>query len=312
MKKYYLKKIIIILISILFLPGFFNCIKSDHQVKLFILNEKIIFQNTQIELEFDNKMYCKVFYRSGKSRFSINNSAQEDELSFPSHYIRINGQDIKDFAIDFSNLGFADIKEKFGKGKQIVLKGTTTGPEGIKIEKILTVKLSNEYPNSAITSVIYKNLDETKKFKIEKVFSETYRLNSNLAGDSVNPYDFRLLCGGTDLTGTNRISKIDENFLLENYHEINNSELTIITPVVDLWNKTMGMAVGHIETISKNVNLPVAVQSDNSVMIGAVLEPDNCLIPPGGEYQTIETMLLVHSGDFYNSLKVYSALMQKM
>ncbi len=311
MEKYYIKKIIIIIIFILFLPGLLNCIKSDHQIKLFIVNGKIIFQNTQIELEFDNKMYCKVFYRSGKNRFSINNSAQGEELSIPSHYIRINGQDVKDFDVDFYNLGFADIKEKFGKGKQIALKGTTVSPEGIKIKKVLTVKLSNEYPNAAIASVIYINLDSTKELKIEKVFSETYRLNSSLAGEALSSYDFRLLCGGADSTGTNRIAKLDENFLLENYREVNCSEFTTITPVIDLWNKTMGMAVGHIETTSKPVNLQVEVQSDNNVMIGAVLEPENCFVPPGGEYQTIKTMLLVHNGNSYDNLNFYSALMQK-
>jgi len=100
---------------------------------------------------------------------SINDAVREVNLSFPSHYIKVNGQDIKDFDVDYSNLKFSDIKEEFGVGKQLIINGISEGPEGIKIEKTLTIKLFNDYPNIAITSAVYKNLDSSRELKVDKV-----------------------------------------------------------------------------------------------------------------------------------------------
>ncbi len=312
--KEYMKRISLIIIAViftLFALTFLGCIKSDNQIKLFKIDRNILFQNTKIELKFDSKMYCKVFYRSGGEKFSINNAARGEELSVPSHYIKVNGKDVKDFNIDYDNLWFSDIKGEFGIGKQIVLHGTTAGHNGLNIKKILTVKMYNKYPNIAVAAAVYKNLNPTEELKIDRVFSETYRLNSTLAGETPNPFDFWLFQGSAYASGNDRIIKLNENYSSENHQGKKSRDFSGGNPVTNLWNKTMGMAVGHMETVIKPVNLPVAVQTDKNVLVGIVMKPENNIIPPGGEYQAIKTVILVHSGDFSNSLKIYSALMKK-
>ncbi len=291
---------------------FFNCVISDNQIKFYSKEGgDIWFKNTEIELKFDDKMYCKVFYKLDNKELSINNAVRGVNLSFPSHYIKVNGQDIKDFDVDYSNLKFSDIKEEFGVGKQLIINGISEGPEGIKIEKTLTIKLFNDYPNIAITFAVYKNLDSSRELKIDNVYSETYHLNSNLAGDASSSYDFWSFQGGSYSRRPDWILPIKDNFSQENYQGMNARDYGGGTPVSDLWNKTMGMAVAHIEPVFKPVNLPVVVQPDKNVMIGVVLNPENNLIPPQGEYHSIRTMVLVHSGDFYNGLSIYSSIMQK-
>ncbi|MFC1562953.1 glycoside hydrolase family 36 protein, partial [candidate division KSB1 bacterium] len=166
-------------------------------------------------------------------------------------------------------------------------------------------------PNVAVTSVVYKNLDSSRELKIDKVYSETYRLNSKFAGESSSSFDFWSFQGGSYAKRPDWIVPIKEDFSQENYQGMNAKDYGGGTPVSDLWNKTMGLAVSHIDPVFKPVSLPVVVQSDKNVMIGVVLEPENKTLPPGGEYQSLRTMVLVHSGDFYNALKVYSNLMQR-
>jgi alpha-galactosidase len=307
MKKAYLFIVLVICSTYLL-----DCVKSDNQIKLFPKEGKeVSFQNTEIILKFDNKMYCKVFYKKGRKKLSINNAVANENLSVPSHYIMVNGQEVKDFDVDYKNIEFSDIKGDFGIGKRVVLKGIANGPEGMKIEKRLTVELYNDYPNVAVTSAIYKNLDSSKELKIDSVYSETYRLNSTFTGDVSSSFDFWSFQGGSYSRRPDWIVPIVDNFSQENFQGMNSRDYGGGTPVTDLWNRKMGMAVAHIEPVFKPASLPVKIQSDKNVRIGIVIKPENDSLSPQGEYQTIRTMVLVHSGDGCNGLRIYSTLMQK-
>ncbi len=308
MKKLYLYFIILVF----FIFGLSSFIKSDNQINLFTKDKgEITFQNAHIILKFDNNMYCKILYRKENKELSINNSKSDEPLSVPSHYITINGEDIKDFKVDYKNTKLEDINEKFGVGKKLTIKGIGENSEGIKIEKTLIVKLFNDYPNVAITSAIYKNLHPSKKLTIDKVHSEVYRLGSSFTDSDSKQFDFWSFQGGSYRRRPDWIVPLADNFSQQNYQGMNAPEYGGGTPVTDLWNRTMGMAVAHIELIFKPVNLPVEVQTDKLVRIGVILEPENNVLSPNEEYETIRTMVLVHDGDCYNGLSVYSSLMQK-
>ena len=307
-----MKKIYFCIILAFFILGLSNCVNSDNQINLFTKNRgEIKFQNAQIILEFDNNMYCKISYRKDGKELSINNPDSNELLSVPSHYITIDGEDVKEFKVDYNSIRLTDINEKFGAGKQLIIKGTGENSEGIDIEKRLIVKLFNDYPNVAITSAIYKNLHSSKELKIDKVNSEVYRLNSSFTNPEFKQYDFWSFQGGSYRSRPDWIVPVVDNFSQENYQGMNAREYGGGTPVTDLWNRTMGMAVAHIEPIFKPVNLPVEVQSDKQVRIGVILEQEDNILSPEEEYQTIMTMVLVHDGDCYNGLSVYSSLMQK-
>jgi len=158
---------------------------------------------------------------------------------------------------------------------------------------------------------IYKNLHSSKELKIDKVNSEVYRLNSSFTNPEFKQYDFWSFQGGSYRSRPDWIVPVVDNFSQENYQGMNAREYGGGTPVTDLWNRTMGMAVAHIEPIFKPVNLPVEVQSDKQVRIGVIFEQEDNILSPEEEYQTIMTMVLVHDGDCYNGLSVYSSLMQK-
>lgn len=267
----------------------------------------IWFKNSVIQLRFDDKMYCKVFYKD--TTHSINDAIPGELPSKPSHFIVLNGKEVKDFAVDYSNIKPMNIKTEFGAGKRLILKGTTMGPENCEIEKSLTIELYDKYPNVAITYATYKNLG-AKELSIDKVYSNYYRLDASLAGPSKVPYGFWSFQGGSIEWGRDYVFGITDGFAQENWMGLQpETRKGGGVPVVDLWTKEMGLAIAHIEPIPKLVFLPVEVQPDKKVML-SVRNDLSRTLPPEGSYSTLKTIVVAHSLDYFDVLSTYSKLMQ--
>ena len=98
-------------------------------------------------------MYCKVYYKSEEN--SLNDINPGGELSKPTHFIVVDGEEVKDFIVDYDNLKPEPVITEFGNGRRLVLKGIANGPKNSKIEKTLTVELYDRYPDVAITYAEY-------------------------------------------------------------------------------------------------------------------------------------------------------------
>ncbi|UCE08198.1 MAG: hypothetical protein JSW07_09310, partial [bacterium] len=177
-------------------------------------NGYIWFQNSVIQLRFDDKMYCKVFYRD--TTHSINNASTVAPFSKPSHFIVLDGTEISKFTVDYDNIKCIDIKTEFGNGKRLVLKGTTTGPKNCEIEKTLTVEMYNDYPDAAITYANYKNLGSAN-LTIDTVYNNYYLLDASLAEKTKQPNDFWSFQGSAIDWGKDYIFPISDGFAQDNW-----------------------------------------------------------------------------------------------
>ena len=81
-------------------------------------------------------------------------------------------------------------------------------------------------------------------------------------------------------------------------------------PVVAFWTKSVGLAIGHIETIPEVLSLPVDVSSDDRINTKVSISPDVTL-DPGHSFATPRTFVAVYHGDFYEPLHLWSAALQK-
>ena len=72
-------------------------------------------------------MYCKVYYKGQNN--SLNDANSEEELSKPSHFIIINGREVKNFSVNYDDLKPEPVTTEFGKGTRLVIKYLAGGPE---------------------------------------------------------------------------------------------------------------------------------------------------------------------------------------
>ncbi|MCF6224483.1 MAG: alpha-galactosidase [Flavobacteriaceae bacterium] len=87
-------------------------------------------------------------------------------------------------------------------------------------------------------------------------------------------------------------------------------------PFIDIWGKSMGVALAHLETTPQWLSLPVKVL-DNMLVDAGILEvPDesvgiNGWLEPKGTYQTVLSAIIFHELDFYDALHTYGDLLRR-
>jgi len=94
-----------------------------------------------------------------------------------------------------------------------------------------------------------------------------------------------------------------------NYQGMNAPDYGGGMPVVDLWTRSSGFALSVLSRKPLFISLPVRVLDDGTVSV-AVEDSDHVALPPHGSAELPACAIIVHSGDFYDGLKTYSALMQ--
>ena len=272
-------------------------------------NGDIWFRNSGIELKFDKQMYCQVYKRSGATTFIPENIQESPHR--PSHFIVIDGEELRDFSVDYESIGLEAIHTVFGNGRKMKLSGMAVCQDGTQISKTLEIELYDDYPDVAISSASYKNMGSSQKL-IEKEYSNHYELDATLVSPEVAAYDFWSFQGASLAWGLDYIIKIKKDFDQENWMGVQPDTKTGGgVPLVDLWNQSSGMAIAHLETRPQMVSLPVKVEPDHRVSM-AVLTQANHILEPGKSYQSLTTAVMVHSGDFFDPLSNYSALMAKL
>jgi|WetSurMetagenome_2_1015567.scaffolds.fasta_scaffold04214_3 alpha-galactosidase len=266
----------------------------------------IWFRNTRISLKFDKKMYCSVYYLNADD--PMNNIETNSDLSKPSHYLTINGEDVKDFTIDYDSIKTEMIETTFGKGKRLILKGIADKKDAYRIEKTLWIEYYEKYPDAVITKAFYRNLGQ-EGITIEKDYSSCFRMDASLMNEGNQPYDFWSFQGASLKWGVDYIFKITEGFKQENYMGVQPvTETGGGVPLIDLWTHEAGLAIAHLETVPKLVSFPVETGTDKKVTI-SMCNKVNKTILPGESYETLKTVVIAHQLDFYNPLKIYASML---
>jgi alpha-galactosidase len=272
-------------------------------------NGTIWFRNSRIELKFDSLMYCQVFKSSGVTTITPENRQESPER--PSHFIVIDGEELRDFSVDYESIGVESIQTAFGVGRKMVLSGTAVCKDGSSIIKTLEIELYDDYPDVAISFATYTNQGSSQKL-IETDYSNHYQMDASLVSPDAEAYDFWSFQGASIAWGMDFITKIDGGFHQENWMGVQPDTKTGGgVPVVDLWNQNFGMAIAHLETKPILVSLPVKVEADQRVSL-AVAKQAMYTLAPGKSYQSLKTAVMVHSGDFFDPLSTYSALMANL
>ena len=274
-----------------------------------------------IQLHFDRHMYCTVSFETEGEMLHFNLKEDGKQKKIPSHFVLMGDQVVSDFEIDFDNLVYSDIETNFGKGKRLILNGIAHINPQKRLGKKLTVEIYEAFPQTAIMTAEYTNLSESSELVLSEVYSNCFILDASAVDSSLKPNQMHVFYGtnGRPLPQINQT--LPDDFYAKNYTG-RKEKLEGIKrgnggiPVIDLWIRKMGMAIGHIEPVSQNLYLPIEVLKDRKVKIAireipAIHKENPCVLKPGDTFKTVQSFVNVHHLDFYEPLRLYSDLMEQ-
>ncbi len=183
-----------------------------------------------------------------------------------------------------------------GVGRRHTLKGRSA--EGI--EKIVTVTFFNKHPGVAIIQATYRNAG-TQRLAITGWRNAAHEL-----ADA--PDGFWSFSGATHEDRRDWVQPVKEGFEQRNTLSMAASDYGGGTPVANIWRRDVGIAVGHIETVPRLLDLPVRKTSGGASI--AIESAQEATLEPGQSLTTDRTLLSVHAGDHYSPLSQYQHIMR--
>lgn len=245
----------------------------------------------------------KAFLRKGSNNLTI----EEESSTRGADVVLANGKPVDDFAAQ-SLPQVSDANGKLGAlGKRIkfVSRSASTG-----LERTVAIEVYDDFPNLAVLSTAYKNAG-TADLKLDKVVTQRHQLDASLSDSKAKPYEMWSFQGASIDWGKNEILPLSAKFAQQNVmgEPVNQGHGGGI-PLNAFWTRSVGIAIGHIETLPLVLDMPVRVAKDQRVEAGIELENAGTL-KPGESFATPRTFVTVYSGDFYEPLRMYSLALQK-
>jgi alpha-galactosidase len=193
------------------------------------------------------------------------------------------------------------VKDAYGAGEQLVV----TGKSGA-LTKSVTVTVYDEFPSMAFFNVEYTNSGATQ-ISSQAWTNNHYTLNARPNGGNPPFWSYQ---SGSYEKRPNWVLPLRANFHQKNYLGMNASDFGGGTPVIDVWRRDVGVAVGHVEPRSRLVSLPVAMPDAAHATVAVEFRHATSLAP-GESLHTFRTFVSVHQGDYFRTLADYRRFMMK-
>jgi hypothetical protein len=175
----------------------------------------------------------------------------DDAGTDPGIQVIAGGKEISDVAFDVAHPQISEPNGRLGtKGKRIEVKGKNSAGD---MEESLIVEVYDDFPNIALVSSAIRN-SGNKEVKLDTVDLDRHRLNASLTDPTATPNEMWSFHGASIEWGKDNVFKIPKKFSQQNQMgslvEVK-GDLGRVgggIPVVAFWTKTVGEAIGHVET----------------------------------------------------------------
>jgi alpha-galactosidase len=255
-------------------------------------NGKPQIQGGNLRVEFDKRLGSRVIARFNHKEtvmgpFTASETLTVADKPWPGFLLTSQKHDLA--------------KDAFGKGNRLTVEakaGTLT--------KVVTVTVYDDFPAMAFFNVQYTNTGTTQ-LAIKSWTNNAYSVNAQAREGSPAFWSYQ---GGSYEKRPNWVVALHPNFRQENYQGMNASDYGGGTPIVDVWRRDVGIAVGHVEPRPKLVSLPVSMPDPGHAEI-AVSFAKAISLGPGESFHTFRTFVAVHQGDYFRTLADYRRFMMK-
>lgn len=247
-------------------------------------------ETERFALEFDDRMHSRLTIPATDGAGALGDFA-------PSETLLVSGEEIADFAV--SEKRSAEVSDTFGAGKRLTLAGESEG-----LRKEVTVTTYADFPNAAVFGVSYTNTGD-QALEVTGWRNNRYSL---AARGSEEPA-FWSYNGASYESRPDWILPVEVGFAQANFQGMNATDYGGGTPVSDVWRRDVGVGVGHLATVPLEVSLPITRKAAPAVQLG-IERAVSTTLPPGEAFTTPPTFVVVHRGDFFETLATYRELME--
>jgi alpha-galactosidase len=248
-------------------------------------------ETARFAVEFDDRMHSRL------TASATNGQGAALGSFVPSETLRVADEEITDFAL--SEKSASEVSDTFGEGRRLTLIGESGG-----IRKEVLVTAYTAFPNALVFEVSYTNLGD-RAVELEGWRSNHYSLEASGADEPA----FWSFNGGSYESRPDWILPVDVGFAQANFQGMNATDYGGGTPVSDVWRSDVGVGVGHLEMVPLEVSLPVTRASAEAAELG-VEQKMSRELGPGDSFTTPVTFVVVHRGDFFETLSTYRGLMK--
>jgi alpha-galactosidase len=172
------------------------------------------------------------------------------------------------------------------------------------LTKTVAVTIYDKFPAMAFFDVQYTN-SGTANISITKWINNAYTVNAQSKAGIPAFWSYQ---SGSYEKRPNWVVPLKVNFSQKNYLGMNANDYGGGTPVLDIWRRDVGIAVGHVELRPKLVSLPVSMPDSNHAKIAVELER-TIVLKRGENFHTLRTFVSVHQGDYFRTLVEYRRFM---
>jgi alpha-galactosidase len=249
-------------------------------------------QGGNVRIEFDGRLRSRVVALFGKKETVMGPFSTSETLS-------TGNKTWTQFLL--TSQKHERVKDAFGEGERLTVEGKAGA-----LAKTISVTIYGEFPAMAFFDVQYTNTGKSE-LSIKSWTNNAYTVDAQRGSASPAFWSYQ---GGSYEKRPNWLVPLHTNFQQENYQGMNASDYGGGTPVVDVWRRDVGIAVGHVETRPKLVSLPVSMPDAAHATL-AIRFTKGRSLGPGESFHTFRTFTAVHQGDYYRALTDYRRFMTK-
>ncbi len=249
-------------------------------------------QGERLRIQFDRYLRSRVIARFGDKEITTGPFVASEKVEIADKVLTV-----------FSLVSQKSdrVSDAFGAGEQLKVVGKA-GP----LTKEVIVTIYDEFPAMAFFDVRYTNTG-TAKLDVKGWTNNAYTLNALPNGRLPAFWSYQ---SGSYEKRPNWIVPLHTKFHQENFLGMNASDYGGGTPIVDVWRRDVGIAVGHVDVRPRLVSLPVLMPDSSHAEIAVNYRHAETL-EPGETLSTFRTFVAVHQGDYFRSLADYRRFMVK-
>jgi len=259
----------------------------------------VTLQSTELRLEFDARLHSRVSALIDGVAHRIGGYAASETL------LTDRGE-LRDFKFDHH--GEAAVSDQLGSGHRHEL----TGHLGA-LEKTVAVTLYDEFPRWAVVQVRYTNHGKSP-LALRGWSNGAYTIDATadapVASGNDDHGELWSYQSGSYANRPDWVLPLTAGFRRDNFQGMNAADYGGGTPVVDVWRRDAGIAVGQLELGPRLVSLPIARQDASGATLG-VHYSMHMTLAPGASIDTLRTFVGTHHGDHFSTLSDYRRYMVK-
>jgi alpha-galactosidase len=249
-------------------------------------------ESSSLRIEFDRNMRSRVIARFNGNEVPIGAFSASET---------VKGSERSWYNFALASQTPERITDIYGAGERLSLTGTSGG-----LRKNVSITIYDNFPNLAVFDVSYTNVGKSP-LKILEWSNNRYTIDAQRVSSQAPFWSFQ---SGSYERRPNWLVPLHTGFSQQNYLGMNASDYGGGTPIVDVWRKDVGMAVGHVEPRPVLISLPVSMPTARQAQV-SVQYLHNWSMQPGESFHTFRTFVAVHKGDYFETLLTYRRFMLK-